>query len=612
MGKFTLCFERWKKAAFTAVALTVCCAAVFLGSCQKGPGISIEADLEKVGMGRSVTVEAVYTPAAGQSAEEVVLFSYVNGRRWGSHEFPDEEGRAVFLLPLPNVGPADIQVVAVPRDTAQWYGVSDYKPYLTGKPMTGEGMRSNVVSVEVLWRDIPAHKNSGSVFVSQWEPWFAPGNMWTTAQAVPLLGFYDFTNPDVLRQHLLWFMDTDADAVLFDWSNHIWGCKHWDERGEGTNLILHATQMALETMADMRDEGLPVPQVTFLTGLSNGPPAAMEALNEELDWIYQNYIRNPRFEGLWLEYDGKPLITVLDTGVGGSKKGTTESAFRVPFFKQTLGWSEAEIDAWRAAQPPVDESRFTIRWVSSQNQLTGHDKLGYWSWMDGSLVPTVAYKDGVAECVAVSVGFFPEQGWKSPEAYGRRDGWTYLESFKTALEHRPRVIMLHQFNEFTGQAEGHGYGPDKGIYVDSYSVELSDDYEPVSLTAPGYRGDRGGWGFYYMNLTKAMTDVYNGVAPDVTVMAVAPLKTENGKVHVAWTTIGKEPAGFTLKVDGETVAENVQGGEYVLDAETLGMGSHILSVEAEGAVTRYPLSWTRMDEPRQETMPVVVEKEFEL
>ena len=41
--------------------------------------------------------------------------------------------------------------------------------------------------------------------------------------------------------------------------------------------------------------------------------------------------------------------------------------------------------------------------------------------------------------------------------------------------------------------------------MDSYSVEYSDDYEPVSLTAPGFRGDNGGWGFYYLNLTEAFT-----------------------------------------------------------------------------------------------------------
>lgn len=52
-------------------------------------------------------------------------------------------------------------------------------------------------------------------------------------------------------------MDSGTDAVLFDWSNHIWGCKHWNERGDGVNAIIHNTEIALEVMAEMRDEGLP-------------------------------------------------------------------------------------------------------------------------------------------------------------------------------------------------------------------------------------------------------------------------------------------------------------------------------------------------------------------
>ena len=71
------------------------------------------------------------------------------------------------------------------------------------------------------------------------------------------------------------------------------------------------------------------------------------------------------------------MTVILDTGAMGVKEGKTETAFRVPFFKQTLGWTAEQIDDLRRRNPPVDSSRFTIRWMSSQNQLTGHDKLGY-------------------------------------------------------------------------------------------------------------------------------------------------------------------------------------------------------------------------------------------
>ena len=583
---------------------------LWAGGCDsRREGVRIEADLQEIEMGRTLQVRARYVPPVGGAVGDVILMPYVNGRRWGAHEFPDSSGRALLLLPLPEVGPAEIEVVAVPRDTSSWCGLRDYRPYLTGRLRTGNGVVSNKLSVGVRWRDIPRRPAHPTAFVAQWEPWFAPGAMWTTAQAVPLLGFYDFTDPSVLRQHLLWLIDSGADAVLFDWSNHIWNCRHWNDRGDGVNRIVHATSLALETMADMRDEGLPVPQAVIMPGLSNGPPGTMQALNEELDWIYHYYIRNPRFDGLWFLYDGKPLVTILDTGVTGVKEGRTETAFRIPFFEQTLGWPAERIDAVRKANPPVDDSRFTVRWMSSQNQATGHDSVGYWSWMDGSLEPTVTYRDGVAECTTVNPACFAGNGWTSPEAWGRSDGWTYLESFKVALKHRPRVVMLHQFNEFTGQG-AHGYGPERDIFVDSYSVEFSDDYEPVSPTAPGFRGDRGGWGFYYLNLSRAMTDVYNGEADGTTVMAVAPVDVRDGEVSVRWTTVGADPAGFSVDVDGEIVERGISGSGIVFPAGRFAPGEHRLKVTAEGATTRYALGLYELDTPSVEPMPVTVEKTF--
>ena len=119
----------------------------------------------------------------------------------------------------------------------------------------------------------------------------------------------------------------------------------------------------------MRAEGLPVPKAALFPGLSNGQPAAMrERLMEELAWIYHTYVRNPRFEGLFQEFEGKPLMVILDTGTVGNRRGTAESAFRIPFFKQTLALREAELDAYRTVQPPVDDSQFTIRWMSLANQ----------------------------------------------------------------------------------------------------------------------------------------------------------------------------------------------------------------------------------------------------
>lgn len=582
------------------------------------PLITITAAEHTIAMGHSARIEArvshVETPGAW------MLLPFVNGRRWGAHERPDAQGRATFLLPLPNPGAARIQVLALPIDTTHWMGLAQQRDLLLAgrwmpDPLPARTALSNTIALEVSRRAIAPPASGGTLFGMQWEPWFTGGvPRWETAQAVPLTGFYDSYNRDVTRQHLLWLMDIGADFILIDWTNHLWGRQHWDERPDHVNALLHATQLALEVMAEMRDEGLPVPKAVLFPGLSNGRPTTMQALNEELSWIYHAWVRNPRFAGLWLDFDDKPLVVVLDTAAIGDPRATSASALRVPFFRQTLEMSADELDAFRAAQPPVDETYFTVRWMSSQNEVTRHHELGYWSWMDGTLEPPVTWRNGQAEAVTASVGIFGPQGWLHESAHGRRRGATFIDTFRVALRHRPRVVFLHQFNEYSGQPEGHGFGPDRSIYVDTYDVERSDDIEPTSLTAPGYRGDTGGWGFYYLNLTRALIDLYRGRADDCALLAVsAPLRhaiVSGPMLRVEWSALGAPVRGFSVLVDDQLIRADIAASPVDIDISGLPAGAHTVSVVAQGVGTRYPLSCDRLDTPRSEAMPARVDVPF--
>lgn len=581
--------------------------------------IQLSASRQSLPMGGTVIVEASIETSANESPQDYILLPFVNERRWGSHERPNPSGKAAFILPLPNPGWAHVQVLALKSDTPDWMGLAAQQELLlAGRPLPVEGgWRSNTLVLNVTRREFTAPASSGTLFGLQWEPWFTGGaKRWGTTQAVPIMGFYDSYNRDVTRQHILWCMDLGIDFLFADWTNHIWGCQHWNERPDYVNALLHATQLALEVLADMRDEGLPVPSMVLFPGISNGKPCTMEALNEELQWIDENYLHNPRFKDLWLIYDGKPLVVVLDTGAVGDKRGTAESAFRIPFFKQTLELSAPELDAFRAAQGPVDDSKFTVRWMSSQNDTTHHHELGHWSWMDGSLQPPVTYRAGVAESVTVTPSFFSAYGWTDKAAHGRRGGATYLETFKVALQHRPRVVFLHQFNEYSGQKEGHGMGPNHDIYVDTYDVEFSDDVEPVSLTALGSRGDKGGWGFYYWNLTQALMALYHGQAEDTTLLAVSnPLRNaavKGNTLCVTWSTIGAPVNHFTLAIDQQGILEHVTDNTAEIVLDQLAPGTHVLTVTAEGATTRYPLSWLELDTRLDVPIPVSVDIPFTL
>jgi hypothetical protein len=572
--------------------------------------LTLKANVTSVQMGRTVQITASLDLKSVISPKEYLLLPYVNHHRWGAQQKPDSNGKSTFLIPLPNPGIDHIQVIAVKADLNNWMGTSDPNLLMVGRLMpSNAALHSNEIAIKVQRRQMPKLPDDGHLYCIQYENWFG-NSPWETAEAVPLFGFYNSYNEDVMRQHILWFVDMGVNSILLDWSNHIWSCTHWDQRGEGARSIVHNTTTFLEELAKMRDEGIDVPKVVIMPGVSNGPPATMEALNEELYWVYQNYILDPRFKGLFQLYDGKPLMVILDTGAVGDKRGTAESAFRVPFFKETLAMSETALDEFRKAQVPVNDSLFTIRFMSSQNQLTKHDQLGYWSWMDGQLKPIITYLNGKPEAIAVTPSFFGANGWTAPEAYGRRGGTSYIESFKVALESKPRVVFLHQFNEFAGQKTG--YGKDKNMYLDEYSMEFSDDTEPVSLTARGFRDNRGGWGFYYLNLTHALTDLLQGEAKGSTILAVDDPTISKDKINLNWSVAGAPPKSYTITLDGKAIHKDITETTCEIPAKNLTPGKHTITVTANGANTRYPLSDKEFDTPTSTPMPVKVSRGFRL
>lgn len=117
-------------------------------SLQKN-AITIKVDKDSIPMGRSVILTAHLNLKPGELAKDYLLLPFVNQRRWGSHERPDSSGNATFLLPLPNQGKSEIQVIAIKAESGNWMGISDRKLLLAGNLMPDTCRKSNEISVLV-------------------------------------------------------------------------------------------------------------------------------------------------------------------------------------------------------------------------------------------------------------------------------------------------------------------------------------------------------------------------------------------------------------------------------------------------------------------------------
>jgi len=329
-------------------------------------------------------------------------------------------------------------------------------------------------------------------------------------------------------------------------------------------------------------------------------PIGIKRLNNVIQWANKTFLDNPEYKSELLEFDGKPLMLLPWWGANVHTSGMT---------CEDLAKFTGQISA----------PRWTVRWMGTQLDDSHVGQCGYWSWMDGTIRQAVTYRDGAPEETVVTPSCFPfaftdallktRQGWLDPKAVGRDHGAPYLESWKVAFENRPRVIQIHQWNEFAGQPNDKGMGPGvkQKVFGDEYNLELSDDLEPTQLDKCGFR-DCGGWGYYYMNLTKALISLYRKETPDITVLALSgpalPAVVKENQLPLTWNYLGKSPSSYTLKVDGRVVAEDINGENYALNLAKFLPGKHTVVLVANGVHTFFDLAPERLTTKSPTPLPV--------
>jgi hypothetical protein len=418
-----------------------------------------------------------------------------------------------------------------------------------------------------------------------------------TQEAVPILGKYSSFDVNLLRKHEEWFEYLGIDWLLIDWADFLAVKPAWETQTGPTREIEEATELLLKTYSQLQKEGKHPPKIAIMLGFDHSPKVT-QRINKIIQWIDKNLLVDPQYKDQWLYYEGKPLLAILNV-------------------------ARLSCDGLATQTSGVTAPEWTIRWMGTQLQDTHVEQCGYWSWMDGTIRQVVTFRDGAPEETVVTPACFPwplrgdpnhNKGWLDPRATEKDHGAPYLESWKVAFQSHPQFIQIHQWNEFAGAADGHGGGPNHDVYGDEYNLELSDDIEPTKLDGCGYRGC-GGWGYFYMNLTKALISLYRMETPDITVLALSgPVQStviKRKQLVLTWNYLGKPPGSYTLKVDGRTIAKNFPGQSYTLDLGKFSPGKHTALLIANGAHTYFDLDPERLARRTSTPLPVTSSIEFD-
>jgi hypothetical protein len=370
-----------------------------------------------------------------------------------------------------------------------------------GKPYEGGDMLSDTwVATDGLGRLLPGSRECGPVRKDKWVgifywTWHTPRGgpydntkilvaaesgvvHWPTNSEAyhwgePELGYYQMTDPFVIRKHANLLVDAGVDVVLFDTTNPPFT---WKEQYEA---------LCREYTA-MRRQGARTPAIAFIAPF--GDP------RQVTDQLWRDLYQPGLWKDLWFIWDGKPLLL--------ANKEFIKDSTMLDFF------------TFRRPMPDY--------WIGP----TGPDQ---WSWLE--VYPQHVFKNSRGEAEQMSVGVaqnaLPQTPGPAPMSHkagamgrswheGREDrrpgavdlGLNFQEQWQRALEANPSFIFVTGWNEWIAgrytqwskYTDADCYYPG-GLFVDEYTQEYSRDCEPM----------RGGHGDNYYYQLAAWVRRFKGV-----------------------------------------------------------------------------------------------------
>lgn len=315
--------------------------------------------------------------------------------------------------------------------------------------------------------------------------WGAPGHRpgvfyWDE----PLLGYYQTTDPWVLRKHAELLADAGIDCVFFDCTNGnmLWKSSLW--------TLLATWQQALR-------DGVAAPKVAFMLPFWPSDDSRCALID-----LYESLYAKGLYRDLWFLWEGKPLVMAYPDNLATTGR---EGAIR-DFFTFRPG----QPDYVSGPQPGAQQ----------------------WGWLE--VAPTSGYCPdslgrpeqctvGVAQnardlsgghCCAFSLpgtygrSYSRQRGF-DPRPDGYLYGWNFQEQWDRAVEVlQPRMVFVTGWNEWTsGMWTAADGWSDPLSFVDQYDRDHSRDIEPTA-----------GWGelgdVYYQQLVDNVRR-FKGMSPPV-------------------------------------------------------------------------------------------------
>lgn len=281
--------------------------------------------------------------------------------------------------------------------------------------------------------------------------WGAPGAFHYWAE--PALGYYRSDDADVIRTHMTQLADANVDFIIIDNTNM--NKARTLSKSEWKKYVTDPCTVLLDTIVQMRSEGLKTPYVVFWSG-SWGYDNTYWAV---VDKTYDDFHAKEKWKDCFVYWEGKPLTLVTSMpDTEPNRDVTVRDMFGLDY---NLGVNE-----WSFLQ---------------HNNEPNKDKDGY---VEQMCVCTAAQRDYMSK----------------KSAQGREHGRFMYSQWYNAFQFRPKIVTLTWWNEWAAQRML-DETTNKYHFTDNYNQEYSRDLEPM----------KGGHGDQYYQWMKQYISAYKGL-----------------------------------------------------------------------------------------------------
>ncbi len=243
--------------------------------------------------------------------------------------------------------------------------------------------------------------------------------------AKPAQGYYRSTDKDAIRNNMTLLYNAGVNFIILDYTyatapGYDPGTSTW------SSYIGKPSTALLDTIMEMRAEGLGTPYVVFWMGSEN-----------MFDHIYDNFMGVEKWADCFVYWNDKPFI---------------------------MNWE------WNNK---YKTDKFTVR---SMYGLRGKARANQWSYLEIDNSKTVSYDksknpEHITTCVATQ-----ETYMSLPTAHGRDGGKFWNKQWQAAFKVHPKIVTVTWWNEWCAQLLKTDIGY---AFTDNFDIEHSRDIEPM-------------------------------------------------------------------------------------------------------------------------------------